>query len=167
MVMLLASRPPSPAFLLLFVVCVAGAAVGWLVIYPYSQRQGPLARFAAAMSTGPFKWQRLAGLRYPLASLGTMTATPPLARVVCEDIGVRVQPAARFLRFLVPTLVFTWEDVAVAEAVDTSGVRLRFRAVDAPVILQLTDRSTFLDELESHAVAVDRRPQKSSWWSTR
>lgn len=167
-VVLLANQFPVQAFVVLWLLCLGGAAVGWLVIYPYSQRQGPLRRFAAEMSPGPFRWQSLAGLRYPLANLGTMTATPPLARVICEEAGIRVQPAVRLLRFLIPSLMFEWQDVAIAEAVGSSSVRLRFRSVDAPILLRsLTDRSSFLDELDAHQVKVDRQAQQSSWWSTR
>lgn len=166
--MLLAAQFPTQWFLVLWLVCVAGAAFGWLVIYPRVQRGGPLDRFAARAPAGPVRWEGLSGIRYPLPRVGTMTATWPLARVSCDDESVCVRSSLRFFGFVVPTWRFRWDDLLVAEAVGMSRVRLRFRAIDAPVIVGgLTARDGFLDQLATHGVRIDRQSRPSSWWSTR
>jgi hypothetical protein len=165
---LLLAQFPVQWFLLFWLVCVAGAAAGWLVVYPYTQRRGPLAQFLTTTRPGAVRWRGLVGVRYPLAQGGTMTATTPMARVTCDDDGVRVWASVPVLRFAVPSWLFRWPDLLVAEAVGGSGVRLRFQAVDAPILLlAMVDRASFFDELETHSVRTNRRPQPSGWWSTR
>ena len=166
--MLLAAQFSTQWFLVLWLVCVAGAVVGWLVIYPRIQRGGPLDRFAARAPAGPARWEGLTAIRYPLPRAGTMTATWPLARVSCDDEGVWVRPSLRLFGFAIPTWRFRWDDLSVAEAVGRSRVRLRFRAIDAPVIVGgLTARERFLDELATHCVRIERQSRPPSWWSTR
>jgi hypothetical protein len=159
--MLLTSRFPVGLFLVLWLLCAAAAAIGWLGIYPYMLRRGPLARFSNG-AVGPPTWQSLAGLRAVIGWVGTVSVTPPLARVVCDDVGVHVGPVAPVLGFLVPSLLFKWGDIGVAEVVGSSGVRLRFRAADAPIVLLgLTGRSSLMDELRAHGIEVspDASPQ--------
>jgi hypothetical protein len=165
---LLASQFPVRAFIVLWLLFVGAAAIGWLVVYPYMLRQGPLARYRDGVFAGPRRWESLAGLRAPLPRFGTVTVTPPLARLTCDEDGIHVQPAVGILGILVPRLMFKWEDMRKAEVVGDSALRLQFRAVDAPIILGgLTDRSSLIDEIAAHGIEVDRHGGHTSWWSTR
>lgn len=154
-------------FNVLWLVLFGGALVIWLVMFPATQRHNPLAIFrASTASYGEVNWRSLCGVRYPLSQGGTMTVSMPLARVVCTTQGVAISASSPLSHFAVPSWRFRWSDLRLAEAVGANGVRLRPLAVDAPVVLRLmSSRKEFLDLLEGAGVRVERRPQRTGWWS--
>jgi hypothetical protein len=164
---ILVARTIPAWFPLLLLAAAVGAGIGWLVVYPRSQRRSALQRFASSVPSQRAHWSSLAGVRYPLAPVGTMTATSPMARVVGDDDGISVAPSFALFRFAVPSWRFPWADLASAEAVGSSSVRLRLRAVDSVIILTaLPDRDRLFAALERHGVQTNRDPQPSNWWST-
>jgi hypothetical protein len=151
---------PQSWFIVVSAILIGLALVVWVVIYPRTIRGGPLSIYqTGSVAAGPFRFQALCGVRYPLSGGGTMTVTMPLARAACDSEGIVVSPSSPLTRFALPTWRFKWNDIARAEAVGAMGVNVKLKQGNAHLILTLMGpRNELLEVLSTEGIEVDPSP---------
>jgi hypothetical protein len=126
------------------------------------------------LEDGPLQSFR-GGLRWPLPSgLGATNTPPVLVGLELFEWGVSIGARWSWLKPFVPSWNARYEELWIAEHVrrglklskrGSEGVRLRAALPGAPLIFWSSGSTAVLDFLESHGVAVVRKPGVTRLWS--
>jgi hypothetical protein len=155
-------------FWILFLLILLWNAIGWWAFVPRWVRPGALRPFEV---NGPLQDARLnmvGACTYRLR-FGRWNCTWPLARLTANEKGVAVGSSTRWLRRVMPTWYFPWEQIDRIDAIKITmgrgrGVVLRPTEGGAPVAFGTPSGSVarILDYAQALGVFVDRT-SGSTW----
>lgn len=150
-----------PVWVLVFGIILAGLA--WFV---GSNSPLPALRRHDLRPPDEARFSAIGGLRFPLSSLGTFTATTPFARLSLHSTAVQIGPSTKVLRWLIPTWRVPYSQVDSVAAVRSAGTKgVRLIADGVPLVFLTGSPAGVLDALQAAGVTVHSGESRIGWWS--